>query len=217
MLLEAATAYADVVRDQAVLKLNQNNERVIRRQLEATKDRFNVGELTRTDVSQAESRVASARAERIAAEGKLISSRAAYENSVGETPGELHLSSSNLAKSLSEAVDRATAQTRRSPGRFLEKAAEYSAQKIAGELLPMITLNGSAQSTEELSIICMRARQLKSPRSSLCRCMRLVQLLLGCERQQIVFQRRDEFNQAVRNAVKNAKELGKRGKQVERK
>ena len=100
MLLGAATAYADVVRDQAVLKLNQNNERVIRRQLEATKDRFNVGELTRTDVSQAESRVASARAERIAAEGELISSRAAYENSVGETPGELQSANplSNLCK-----------------------------------------------------------------------------------------------------------------------
>ena len=210
VLLGAAIAYADVVRDQAVLKLNQNNERVIRRQLEATKDRFNVGELTRTDVSQAESRVASARAERIAAEGKLISSRAAYENSVGETPGELQSANplSYLARSLSEAVDRATA---RNPNvvraRFLEKAAEHSVQEIAGELLPTITLNGSAQSTEERSTPRSESQtievtaQFSMPlyaSGSVTSRMRAAK--------QIVFQRRDEFNQAVRNAVKDVKE-----------
>ena len=58
-----------IVRDQAVLELNKNNERVLQRQLEATKDRFGVGEVTRTDVSQAESRFSRARADRISAEG----------------------------------------------------------------------------------------------------------------------------------------------------
>ena len=77
MLLNVVTAYADVVRDQAEVELNRNNERVLQRQLEATGDRFRVGEVTRTDVSLAESRLASARAERIASEGSLADARAA--------------------------------------------------------------------------------------------------------------------------------------------
>ena len=59
VLLDGATAYLDVVRDQAVVDLNVNNEQVLRRQLDASRDRFNVGEITRTDVSQAESRLRS--------------------------------------------------------------------------------------------------------------------------------------------------------------
>ncbi|WP_162146115.1 TolC family protein, partial [Inquilinus limosus] len=54
VLLDAATAYADVVQAQAALDVQRNNEAVLRRQLQATQDRFNVGEVTRTDVSQAE-------------------------------------------------------------------------------------------------------------------------------------------------------------------
>ena len=83
VLLSVVTAYADVVRGQAEVELNTSNERVLNRQLEATGDRFRVGEVTRTDVSQAESRLARARADRIASEGSLTDARAAYENVVG--------------------------------------------------------------------------------------------------------------------------------------
>jgi outer membrane protein TolC len=64
VLLDAATTYMDVWRDQAVLELNESNEEVLTRQLEATRDRFEVGELTRTDVAQSESRLARATATR---------------------------------------------------------------------------------------------------------------------------------------------------------
>src|SRR5512132_2487950 len=67
VLLNAATAYSDVYRDQAVLEFNIRNEQRLARQLEATRDRFQVGEVTRTDVSQAEARLARATAERIGA------------------------------------------------------------------------------------------------------------------------------------------------------
>jgi outer membrane protein len=63
VLLAVGTAYMDVLRDQAVLELNENNIKVLERQLEATKDRFSVGEVTRTDVAQAEARLARARAD----------------------------------------------------------------------------------------------------------------------------------------------------------
>ena len=83
VLLDAATAYMNVFRDQAVVDLQKNNERVLQRQLEATKDRFSVGEVTRTDVSQAEARVARAKADRIQAEGDLDNSRTNFERVVG--------------------------------------------------------------------------------------------------------------------------------------
>ena len=71
VLADAAEAYVIVVRDQSVVGLNANNEQVLERQLQATRDRFHVGEVTRTDVSQAEARVADARASSIEAEGNL--------------------------------------------------------------------------------------------------------------------------------------------------
>ena len=87
VLLDGSTAYLDVVRDQAVVDLNVNNEQVLRRQLDASRDRFNVGEITRTDVSQAESRLARAISDRIQAEGQLSGSRAVYARVIGTSAG----------------------------------------------------------------------------------------------------------------------------------
>lgn len=69
ILLNVVNAYMDVFRDESVLKLNRNNEQVLKRQLEATRDRFEVGEITRTDVHQAEARLAQSTADRIQSEG----------------------------------------------------------------------------------------------------------------------------------------------------
>lgn len=89
VFFRAVGAYVDVVRDTAVLELNINNERVLRRQQEATRDRFNVGEVTRTDVAQADARLARARADRIRAQGNLKISKGVYEQIVGKAPGQL--------------------------------------------------------------------------------------------------------------------------------
>ena len=89
VLLEVATAYMDVLRDRAVLKLAMNNEQRLRRQLEAAQDRFDVGEVTRTDVAQAEARVANAVAERVGAKAELTAAGASYLNVVGSLPREL--------------------------------------------------------------------------------------------------------------------------------
>ncbi|NBP72234.1 MAG: hypothetical protein EBU57_03415 [Alphaproteobacteria bacterium] len=154
VLLSAATAYADVVRDQAVLDLSRNNERVLQRQLEATQDRFGVGEVTRTDVSQAESRLSRARADRISAEGNLTDSRAAYENAVGVLPGILQAAKplTDLPASLQESIERAkTVNYGVIQTRYIEKAAQNNVREITGELLPTLTLNGSAQTAEETS------------------------------------------------------------------
>ena len=82
-------AYVGVIQAQQVLQLNINNEQVLTRQLQATNDRFRVGEITRTDVAQAEAALAGARSTRQASEGTLQSSRATYLQLVGELPGQL--------------------------------------------------------------------------------------------------------------------------------
>ena len=66
-------AFFDTYRDQTLVEVNRNNEAVLKKQLDATRDRFRVGEVTRTDVAQAESSLAQATANRIAAEGQLES------------------------------------------------------------------------------------------------------------------------------------------------
>ncbi len=83
VLRDAAIAYADVFRDRALLELSENNREVIERQLEATQDRFTVGELTRTDVSQAEARLAAAKADIIGARGDLRTAEAVFRQVVG--------------------------------------------------------------------------------------------------------------------------------------
>ena len=89
LLLNAATTFLTVMQNQAVLDLNIRNEEVLRRQLEATVDRFRVGEITRTDVSQAEARLAGTSAARVKSEGDLQISVASYVNVVGAVPGKL--------------------------------------------------------------------------------------------------------------------------------
>jgi len=89
VLLDTVTAYVNVIRDQEEVRLNTNNEQVLMRQLQATNERFRVGEITRTDVAQAESRLAGARAARADAEGRLQTSRATFTRVVGEPPQRL--------------------------------------------------------------------------------------------------------------------------------
>src|SRR5690606_16549266 len=89
IFLQAATAYMNVIRDEATLELRVNNVQRLDRQLEATRDQFNVGEVTRTDVSQAEARLAQSQADRVAAEGQLAASREEFIRVVGIAPTRL--------------------------------------------------------------------------------------------------------------------------------
>ncbi|MDZ3830549.1 MAG: TolC family outer membrane protein [Sphingopyxis sp.] len=82
-------AYMDVIRDQAIVQLNQNNVAVLRTNLQATSDRFEIGDLTRTDVAQSEARLALAEGDLRRAEANLIASRESYVRLVGEAPSDL--------------------------------------------------------------------------------------------------------------------------------
>ncbi|MGK9233453.1 TolC family outer membrane protein [Inquilinus limosus] len=148
VLLDAATAYADVVQAQAALDVQRNNEAVLRRQLQATQDRFNVGEVTRTDVSQAEASLASAVAGRIEAEGTLRASRAVFERIIGQPPGTLETPAvpAGLPASMQDAIQKAQANY---PGIvaavFTERAAADNIDLQFGALLPSIDVQARIQ------------------------------------------------------------------------
>ncbi len=89
VLLDAATSYMNVLRDTAILSLNRNNVEVLEEQLRQTRDRFQVGEVTRTDVAQAEARLSSARSQAILAESNLKTSIARFRQNVGIEPKQL--------------------------------------------------------------------------------------------------------------------------------
>jgi TolC family type I secretion outer membrane protein len=152
VFFQVVTAYMNVLRDEAIVRLRANNVAVLQRQLQAVRDRFNVGEVTRTDVAQAEAAVAGAEAQRVLAVGNLESSRANYTNLVGRAPARLveprlppflpaQLGTAlEIARTTNPTIIAAT---------FDEHAAHYNVKSITGELLPQINLNGSVSRTYE--------------------------------------------------------------------
>ena len=89
VLLNAATAYMNLLRDSAILDLQKRNVEVLQEQLRQVRDRFNVGEVTRTDVAQSESRLAAGRSQVLTAESNYKTSGAVYRQVIGTSPGKL--------------------------------------------------------------------------------------------------------------------------------
>lgn len=147
VMMSGVEAYLNVLRDQSVLDLNKNNEAVLTRQLRATKDRFSVGEVTRTDVSQAEARLSGATAARVQAEGALESSKAAYERLFGEKPSNLKKpidAKLNLLNSLDELIEAAQANSPAVQAALNSNAAANAAlDGVKGERLPTIVAEGT--------------------------------------------------------------------------
>ena len=86
---EATAAYMDVIRDRSIVTLNRNQVRVLETNLQASRDRFEVGDLTRTDVAQSEARLSLARSNLASVEGRLTGSEENYRRVIGVLPGEL--------------------------------------------------------------------------------------------------------------------------------
>ncbi|WP_333795240.1 TolC family outer membrane protein [Hyphomicrobium sp.] len=147
ILLQAVTAFMDVVRDQAIVRLRENNVNVLTRELKATEDRFSVGEVTRTDVAQAQARRAGAVSDLDLARANLKTSRATYERVVGHAPGNLvepRGFERYLPRSLEEAIQVGTHENPAVVNAlYLEQAAKYAVDRIRGELLPSVQLEAS--------------------------------------------------------------------------
>ncbi len=154
ILLAVATAYMEVLRDQVVLKLNIKNEDVLAHQLGATRDQFEVGEVTLTDVSQAEARLARAKADRILAEGVLESSRAAYLNVVGVRP-EILANPEPLKGLPATSEDAHAIALEENPdvvaAHYEELASRDNVREVTGELLPSIDIVGEVSRSRDFS------------------------------------------------------------------
>lgn len=153
VLLDAVTAYADVVRGQAIVRLRESNVRVIERQLEATNDRFRVGELTRTDVAQAESRLSRAKADLVGAQGDLETARARYRDVVGGEPEDVAQGVPPDDLPTSEAESRALARDNNPnvvQADFNERAARDNVELLSGRFLPELSVTGAAAKDKDV-------------------------------------------------------------------
>jgi TolC family type I secretion outer membrane protein len=149
------TAFLNVVRDQNLLEVARNNEQVLRRQLEATRDRFRVGEVTRTDVAQAEAALAQAIAQRITSQGNIETSRSLYTRAVGHSPERLVMPSERPA--LPATRDEALALAASNnfdviSATFTEAAARDNVDFVRGQLLPQVSITGTIGRTISPSI-----------------------------------------------------------------
>ena len=145
VLLNAVQAYLDVQRDETLVELGENNVRVIAEQLRAAEERFNVGEVTRTDVAQAEARLAAARSLLAARRGALEVSREAFRRDVGVYPGDLQPPPPlpDLPESLDQAVTIAFTEAPEILAARLERiAAGNDVRAAIGALLPQVSLVG---------------------------------------------------------------------------
>jgi len=143
IFFDVVQSYFDVLRDQATVNLNINNEQVLRRQLEATEDQFRVGSLTRTDVAQAEARLAAARASRQQAEGTLASDRANFARFVGHAPQNLEQPELHpvLPQTRDDALRlAATKNPNVLAAVFNEEAARSTVTATRAQLLPSLNL-----------------------------------------------------------------------------
>jgi len=143
IMLDVVTAYMGVLRDMAVLNLTISNVNVLKRQLEASEDRFRVGEITRTDVAQSKARLSRAISERIKSEATLTASRAAYQKTVGNAPSDVEKPVSLPPMPASEEAAMEIAR-RNNPrllaAQYVEKAARYNVKKQYGSLGPSVDI-----------------------------------------------------------------------------
>ncbi len=152
VFLDTVNAYVSVIQDEQILQLDISNEQVLAKQLQSTNDRFRVGELTRTDVAQAEAALASASSTRQAAEGTLQAARAKYEALVGEKPGKLKEPQplQTPTKTLDEAAILAG---RNNPNvvaaLFADSAARDAFDVAYAAILPSLSLQGSVFRNQE--------------------------------------------------------------------
>ena len=152
VLSAGVIAFLDVLRDQARVQLTINDELVLRRLLEATRDRFEVGEVTRTDVAQAEARLAEVVATRVGVEGDLASSRASYRQVFGGMPDTLQPAPPlpELPSTKVEAL--AVAETENASITLAlqqEAVARYGVDDAKGRLLPTVDLTGQMTRSDE--------------------------------------------------------------------
>lgn len=154
ILFDGVQVYIDVLTNQAIVELQIQNIEVLTEQLRATRDRFSVGEVTNTDVAQAEAALSGAYTELNTAEANLLSSKALYRQIIGRDP--VNLSPAAPAGSIPSSLDDALRLGHSNhpaiiASVYAEEASAYAVKVVEGTLLPTLTLQGSADYTNNPS------------------------------------------------------------------
>ncbi len=161
VLLSAATIYMDYLRDSAIVEVQRSNVRVLEQTLKQTRDRFNVGEVTRTDVAQSEAQLAAGRTQLLQAESNLTTTRANYRRIIGSEPTNLAPGFSGGSFPAGDAgwIDRSGAgrksQRYRRDVRHRRRPSAGQGQRRA--LFPTVTLQGSVQQSYESTMTVYRS------------------------------------------------------------
>jgi outer membrane protein len=155
VLLDGATAYMNVMRDSAILDLQRRNVQVLQEQLKQTRDRFNVGEVTKTDVAQSESRLAASQSQVLGAEANFRASQAAYRRIVGAEPVNLRAGmpvDRFSPRSLEASVDHGWKEHPTvTSAQYTVDAAQHAVKVAEGALYPTVTFESSVQKRWDLA------------------------------------------------------------------
>ncbi len=153
VLLSAATVYMDYLRDAANLEVQKSNVRVLEQTLKQTRDRFNVGEVTRTDVAQSEAQLAAGKTQELTAEANLVTTRSNFRRIIGNEPQNLAPGSPVdrfLPGTLQQAVDLSLIENPNVTAAMYGIDVNYLQVKInEGALLPSVSLQASVQQAND--------------------------------------------------------------------
>jgi outer membrane protein len=163
VLLDAVISYMGVVRDTAIVELQGQNVEALREQLRATRDRFDVGELTRTDVAQSEARLALAESQLIAARAALNASRAAFRRDIGVDPRRL-TPARTVEHLVPKSIDACIAASENqhpaiAAARHGVDVANLQVKVAEGSLLPVVSLEGSVSRAHDPSLSTSESSQ----------------------------------------------------------
>ena len=144
------TDFTNVIQTEQLLQLDINQEQVLTRQLQATNDRFRVGEITRTDVAQAEAALAGARSTRQTAEGSVQTARAAFQRDVGFLPDHL-VAPQPLKLPIKDAAEASRIAAANNPTliytMFDAAASKDAVDQAFATILPQLNAQGTAFQT----------------------------------------------------------------------
>ena len=160
VLLQAATSYMDYLRDAATLEVQRSNVRVLEQTLKQTRDRFNVGEVTRTDVAQSEAQLAAGKTQALTAESNLTTTRANFRRIIGNEPTNLAPGSPVdrfLPGTIASAVNLSLVENPSVTASMYGIDVNYLQVKInEGALLPTVTVQAGVSTGYQQSLTVFR-------------------------------------------------------------
>jgi outer membrane protein len=160
VLLQAATSYMDYLRDAATLEVQRSNVRVLEQTLKQTRDRFNVGEVTRTDVAQSEAQLAAGKTQALTAESNLTTTRANFRRIIGNEPTNLAPGSPVdrfLPGTIASAVNLSLVENPSVTAAMYGIDVNYLQVKInEGALLPTVTVQAGVSTSYQQTLTVFR-------------------------------------------------------------